>query len=211
MSGNLKKYKEMLAGLLPRGRAWEFVKKHPFLEGLAGELCRVDDMAEVLLREIDPAQTDELLEDYLAMTGIPDECTPSDLNNIELRNQMVQKLATQGALNAAFYIEVAENLGVTGIEVEKAQQFQMGSVMGDALNTYAAAGQFRMGDTVGTQLHETRWRYVFIATIPISESEVFMMGDRMGKRLREFGNELLECTFLKLKPAHGQVFFKFVE
>jgi len=214
MASNLVKYTQLLRNMLPQGIAWENVKNHPFVEGLSVEFCRVGDQAAVLLREIDPAQaTDsELLNDWFTMVGLPDECTPDDLTDQQKRDQIIQKLATIGSLSAPVYEGVGAFLGFD-IKVTDHVPFRVGNqVVGDDLtNSDPPRSIFRVGESrVGSQLRTPGWLYFFNAELPLTANDPFKVGEnRVGEELVQFGNELLECTIKKLKPAHTGVTFTF--
>jgi len=72
-------YAESIAALLPQGDAWprepgtELAKLRHWM---GTELAKVDARAANLLREADPRETLELLDEWEAEYGLPDECTP---------------------------------------------------------------------------------------------------------------------------------------
>lgn len=211
----IEKYRDLLRRLLPIGRAWEQVKSNLLLKAAAIEYCRVEERASVLLdTEMDPASTDELLTDWETTFGIPDECTPADQTINERRVQLQQKIAsTKGAINAQFYIDLAEDLGFDDVTIDDAVRFTVGRArVGDRLtNSDPPRSIFRVGTgRVGDQLKTPGWAFFFIIDIPATELEKFRVGTaRVGDPLVSFGNELLECTIRKLKPAHDGAFFTF--
>lgn len=212
MASNLDKYKEHIKRLLPTGFAWDQVRLHPLWEGIAGEFCRIGDRAKDLLREIDPNQTSELLEDWKATVGIPDECTPDDITLQETRDQIVQKLATEGSLSAKFFEDLALFYGFE-ITVTNWVPFQVGkSRVGDRLsNTTPPRDIFRVeNNRVGDQLRTFGWVHYFNAELPLTANDPFRVEtNRVEDRLVVYGNELLQCTIKKLKPAHSGVTFTF--
>lgn len=212
MASNVKKYASLLKNLLPLGRAWENVKDNTLWRGLGTELCRVEDRGVDLLREFGPLTTDELLDDWEALLGIPDECTPADQSINERRVQINQKLGLVGGINAQFYIDLAASLGFT-IEIENPLPFTVGRMrVGDALyNNQPPRDTFRVGDNVvSNQLAVFGWQFYFIAKVPVAELTRFRVGNsRVGEPLVEFGNALLQCTIRKSKPAHSGVVFLF--
>ncbi len=58
--------------------AWE--GENPLIEGLAPSLIRVHQRADALMKEIDPAQTTELIDRYETVYGLPDSCTRMGCN-----------------------------------------------------------------------------------------------------------------------------------
>lgn len=212
----LEAYKQLLINLLPKGKVWE-PREQPvldaLLEALATELCRVDDRKnDLLITEADPRTATETLENWESMLGLPDECTPDDLNEIDRRNQVVSKLTRQGALNATFYTDLIDDLGFEGT-VPDYNSFKVGTAtVGDEL-TNEFGSQFQVGrSTVGEQLTNSGWQYVFKVEIPATSSEVFKVGENVvGNPLRLFQNELVQCTINQLKPAHTFAFYVFTE
>lgn len=210
---SVQSFKRVIAKLLPTGLAWEQVKDHPFIEGLAGEFCRINDRAADLLREIDPAQTFELIDDWEAMLGIPDECTPADQTISERRAQIIQKLATEGGLSSQFYVDISQFYGFT-VQVYDNHPFRVGISRTDGeigrLTNYYDTDVFRVGDTVGEALETYNWRYYFTVKLPIESVDLFRVGENtVGDQLAVYQNEIIQCTVRKLKPAHAAVFFLF--
>jgi uncharacterized protein YmfQ (DUF2313 family) len=170
----------------------------------------VDDRVKQMLLEIDPTKTDESLDTWEGVLGLPDECTPEGLTVEERRNQVVQKLTNIGGLSKEFYEFNASQLGFE-IFVDNDLNFVAGRAKaGDKLTNYFNR-HFVAGSTAGTFLTEIGWRYVFTADIPVTAAEHFVAGSFAGDPLRSFSNELIECTIKKLKPAHAQAFFTFRE
>jgi len=217
MAGTVEKYRKLIRNLLPQGFAWDRVREHPLLEGLAVEFCRVGDRAADLLREIDPNQTTELISDWETMLGIPDECTPTGQSIVERREQIVQKLSVQSNLSIPFYEEIGAIFGFD-VTVTNHLSFQVGrsTVRDDLTNYDSPRDVFKVGsglfgeNTVGDKLQVPGWLHYFNIEMPISASEVFEVGQsQVGDKLVDFSNPLLECTYKRLKPAHAGVTFTF--
>lgn len=213
----IKKYTKLVKKLLPLGRAWDDIREDVInlFPGVAGEFCRIDERAKDLLKEIDPGTSTELLSDWESLLGLPDECTPENVDLNERRQQARQKLAAVGGLSAAFYEQVAANLGFDAI-VEDANPFRVGrSTVGQRLTNdliYERDVMSVGGFTVGQSLVDWKWDYYFTVDVEATVLEGFKVGENtVGEPLSVFGNELLECTIAKLKPAHTGSFFTFRE
>ena len=210
---SVEKYYSLLRNLLPKGKLWQPEEQPTFkayLQACAQELWRIDQRLEDLLYEADPRQTVELLEDWQRLLGLPDSCSQADISIDEQRDQILQKLTNVGGLSAAFYEFLGEQLGYE-ITVEDCINFRAGwSKAGDPLTNYFNE-HFVAGSTAGEFLTNIGWRFYFTVEMPITAAEHFEAGDVAGTPLREFTNPLIECTMLKLKPAHAAVFFKFKE
>ena len=215
MAASVDKYLKVLSDLLPNGKAWQDIKCSPLVRGLSHEFARIEDAIRNFLEvELDPRTTTELLPDWEKMLGIPDECTPDNLTLAERREQVTQKWTAQGGINAEYYEFVAEQLGFD-VEVVNIPDFRVGiSRVGEALTNHDVLENTRLRvgyGRVGERLRDYGWRFFFIVRLPASELRRFRVGEnRVGDRLVDFGNELLECTFKKLKPAHNGVLFRFV-
>lgn len=205
-------YSSLIKKLLPKGLAWEQVTEAmPGLyTGIATEFCRIDERGRDLLVELDPLTSVELLTDWETLLGLPDECTPLNLTLAERQQQARSKLSDQGGQSAAFFEARADDLGFPTTVVSDYHPFEVGrSTVGEAL-TNDFSIPFTVGMTVGNTLHDWGWRFVFNVNSPATVVEPFRVGQNVvGDRLVEFGNELLECTIKKLKPAHTQPFFTF--
>lgn len=211
----VEKYRRLLGKLLPLGRAWEQLKEdsQQILLGLAYEFCRVDERAQDLLQEFDPGTADELLTDWETLLGLPDECSPLAPDLAQRRQQARQKLAALGGTSKEFYEQVAANLGFDAI-VRDYRAFRVGiSRVGERLSNPFDPDKdvFRVGrNRVGDQLKIAGWRYIFEVNVEATVIEPFRVGrNRVGDPLVNFGNDILECTMAKLKPAHTGVFFTF--
>lgn len=207
----IAKYKQLLGKLFPIGKAWERVKEHVLLAGLAVEFNRVEERASDLVNiEFSPYTTTELLPDWEQLLGLPDECTPEGLSIDERRAQVVQKLATRGGASAAYFEQLATKFGFNAI-VTDYRQFEVGrSRVGEPLSNHFDH-KFRVGENrVGDVLRNTGWQYWFNVDVEATNLRKFRVGmNRVGEALVLASNPLFECTVRRLKPAHTAVFFTF--
>lgn len=213
-SEKIAKYKKLLADLLPPGRLWDILNQ-PTLSALIGslapEFARVDDRVADLLREADPRQCDETLEDWERVLGLPDSCTAADATVEERRQAVVQKYTEVGGISGNYYEFLINQLGYPAV-VTKWREFQVGrSVVGDPL-TNDFDMPFTVGMTVGHTLHDVGWLFYWNVKTDLAEDVHFEVGrSTVGERLRAYGNHLVECKIRKLKPAHAGVTFNFNE
>jgi len=212
-ASKLAAYKELLISFLPKGRLWSPRDQPIFnklLNATAQEPCRVDDRVKQLINfEVDPRTADEALDQWEGFLGIPDECTPTGQTPDERRQQATQKLTNVGGLSKTFYEQQNLDLGFV-TTVENWVNFLAGrGRAGDPISNYFNR-HFVAGSTAGTFLTEIGWRFFFNVELPASASEHFVAGSFAGDPLREFSNELIECTMKKNKPAHSGVTFTFV-
>lgn len=162
-----------------------------------------------MLRESDPSQTTELLEDWERVAGLPDPCDVVPVTIGERRDALVQKLTNIGGLSKSFFEFAGLQLGFT-ITVLDYKNFRAGfSVAGDPLTNYFHR-HFEAGDLAGTALQEFGWRFYFHVEAPLTLDNHFVAGSFAGDPLREFGNPAVECMIMRTKPAHSAVFFTYV-
>ena len=187
-------YRQLLYKLTPRGLAWPREKistLYAFYLGLACELFRMSERALQLIEEADPRTTTELITDWERIVGIPDECQqPAD--TLERRRaDVVARLTTLGSLSRQFYIDFAAYLGFT-ITIEEFRPFRVHySSAGDALTN---------GD----------WVYTWRVHAPIQMIKYFSAGiSQAGDPLASWGNDFLECSLNKRKPAETILLFAY--
>lgn len=195
----LEKYKRLILKLLPNGDAWEAKdridsKMTALSKGMAYEFARVEERGEILKgREANPSKTLELLPEWETLVGLPDDCTGAAPTLGDRRNQVLQKLRNRGGAtqNAAFFESLALNLGFV-VEVTTFKPFLAGkSVAGDALTN-------------------DPWKFWFQVATEDFLVQYFLAGQgTAGQPLQIVGNDTLECTIEKYKPAHTEVIFSF--
>ena len=194
----VEKYRRMFLGLFPRGEAWEARDRDDselslLSKGVAYELARVEERGIDLKREADPNKTLELLPQWEALCGLPDECTGEAPTLADRRNQVLQKLRNRGGAtqNESFFEALALNLGFV-VNVETFRPFLAGkSVAGDALTN-------------------DPWKFWFGVSTEDFLVQYFLAGQgTAGQALQIVGNDTLECTIVKYKPAHTEVLFSF--
>lgn len=208
-------YIDLLRKLLPKGRAWDRVKEDDIglLEAVATEYCRVDERGADLLNELDPRTATEMLSDWETLLALPDECTPAAVGLIERRDQARQKLSALGGISKSYYENIAQNLGFDAI-ISDYQSFRAGrGRCGDPLATPFDADRdvFKAGrNRAGDILVRHGWRYTMEVNVEATTVTNFRAGiGRAGDPLALAGNDLLQCTMAKLKPAHTSTFFTF--
>lgn len=187
-------YRDALAALLPSGPAWP---RDPgstlmmLLRALAAELERIDNRAAQLLAETDPASTTELLSDWERVVGLPDPCVTQTQTVAERRQALEGRLTSVGGQSRLFFIQLASRLGydITIDEFPSAAAATAGGI------TF-----------VGDEWAHT-WRVNVPATVGITP---FRVGSgAVGEPLRAWSNEVLECQFNRLKPAHSRLLFAY--
>lgn len=175
MARDWNSYYRLIRSLFPRGRAWNIdsgVMKE-LVQGKAVELARVDARVDALLLERNTLTTTELLSEFEAEFGLPDDCIdPSTYTTAERRAALNTKLTSLGSLRPNYYIGIAESLGYTGVTVTMYTPFWCGlGVSGDPC-----------GDQETIFYWTLKWTYDM--TKPLQDGQD------------------LECLVNRYKPAH---------
>lgn len=185
-------YKNQLQALLPPGRLWDALRANgsmadDLLAALAEEFARIDVRAEDLFRELDPRTASELLPEWEAWAGLPDVCTGSLATLQQRRNTLLSKLTSVGGQSRAYFVALAAALGYE-VTIDEFRPFTC--------------------ETGCDQpLYNEEWRFTWRVNAPEETIIEFTCESPCDESLRVWGNELLECTILALKPAHTNVLF----
>jgi uncharacterized protein YmfQ (DUF2313 family) len=205
------RYKALLKKLLPQGWAWDQEPESilDLLTGaLASEPARVEQRTDDFLREMDPYQTFEMLDNWERMLGLPDECSPDTYNPglAERRLRVVQKLTMIGGQSKEFFRQIAASLGydIDLYDVVNYQDFRVGrSRVGDRLTN---------STNPDGSASATGWAYAFQVKAPAEFVRYFKVGQNtVGERLVLAENSSLECIIRKYAPAHTTPIFSYEE
>lgn len=187
-----EQYAAQLDALLPLGQAWPRdadAKMRLLTRGLAEEFARVDARSKDLIGEVLPSTTLQMLEDWERATGLPDTCVATGQTIQERRNALLARLTSTGGQSRAFFIDLAKYLGFT-ITITEFKQFR--------------AGVSRAGESLNGDPWLNTWR----VNAPQTTIILFRTGaSTAGEPLAKWGNELLECVFRRVKPAHTHLQF----
>lgn len=190
-------YGRALGRLLPPGvalarRAGSAVMR--LLEGVGVELARLDVRARQLINEMTPSLTDELIEEWEAHVGLPDECTGDDGASVETRrSRVVAKLRQERRMSEDYYIGLAAGYGYT-VTIDHFQPADCNSDCNAALNTVAAG-----------------WPFAWLITVDgedVFTSYANCNGD-CNDALRLWDDAVLECVIERQRPAHTVPIFEY--
>jgi len=189
-------YLAQLQALLPRGLAWATdgaATITQLLRAWADEFARVDLRADQLLDAIDPSTTTELLAEWEAVAGLPDECVSVTQTIEQRRAALVSKLISTGGQSRAYFISIAQAMGYPDATIE---EFMGGMTCNDDCN-----------DSLGDIDAIFIWRL----NLPFSTAGRFVMtcNSDCNSALQSWGDAAIECRINKLKPAHTTVLFAY--
>lgn len=187
-------YREALAALAPEGLALPTNVDSWFqrlLAALAAEMARLDARASQLSDEVDPRQTTELLGDWERMVGLPDPCVTLAQTVAQRRLALAGRLTSVGGQSRDYFIAVAMRLGYTV-----------------TIDEFASAGA---ATSAGVTFSGDEWAHIWRVNVAASVAVTpFRVGSgSAGEPLRAWSNEVIECQFNRLKPAHTRVLFAY--
>lgn len=195
------RYLGVIKKLLPKGWAWRSAPGSVLdnlLAAFASEPARLEGRGFDFLKEMDPNQTFEMLDNWERLLGLPDECTPDDeLTLARRRLRVLQKLTTGGGQSKSFYRRIANQLGynIGVFDVENYSAFRV--------------GRSRVGDPL---TNTDEWAFAFQIKAPASTIRRFRVGQSVvGERLVLAENVTLECVIRRFAPAHTVPVFSYTE
>jgi uncharacterized protein YmfQ (DUF2313 family) len=181
--------------LLPRGRIWHrgwgWIQDADLLT-LMPVWSRLSTRLNDLIQEIFPCTTTELLPEWEATLGLPDECTGPLPTQQQRQAAVCGKFVGRGGNSREYFIHLAASLG-----------FQI------EIKTYAPfrASINRAGDPV----YDEKWAYAWSVIATETAVVYFTAGhSTAGDPLATWGNALLEFEFERIKPAHTEIVFEYV-
>ncbi|WP_295537402.1 putative phage tail protein [uncultured Pseudacidovorax sp.] len=190
-------YAGALQALLPRGRVWN---RDPDSEqgrlalGLAGVLATNNARANNLLRDAFPASTLELLEEWEATLGLPDECMAGqDLTVADRQRIVLQRVLEQGGQSRPYFLALAASLGYPWATITEFAPMNCDSTCDAAL--YSEADRHV-------------WRFNF--NQPADSYRQMTCNDVCTSALTSYAPSLAECPISERTPAHTTVIFGYL-
>lgn len=190
---------QVLASLIDKlHRGWVLARRggllDALLETIATGVARVEAEAEQVMDEVDPRTAVAFLPDFERVLG-PDPCG-RDLGDLTLdqRQRLAhQRWTARGGQSIPYFIGLAERLGVT-VEIEEYWP--------------SVAGVLRAGEPLIGAGEQFTW----VVRLALIGEWWFRAGaNTAGEPLGGLILSDIECEFRRLKPAHTQVVFSYVE
>lgn len=195
---NAADIQSQLYKLFPPGPIWSRVvggRFAAFLAGAAEELARVHNEIAGLVDEFDPSTTDDLLEDWERVAGLPEPCDPDPPTDKPTRRQLlVAKLRSVGGQTPSYYKAISD--AATGEDC--------------TINEFSGS-LFTAGSTAGSPLYSSGWAFWWSVSIPNTDPTFFKAGDGAGGALAVYPSTVssLGCMLDRIKPEHTRFFFDF--
>ena len=161
------------------------------------------------LRGLIPLAALEWLEDYERVYGLPGDCRQQGLLLQERLALLAIALAERAAINRAYFVWLAAQLGYA-VSIEEFDQFKAGfSRAGGRITNYEAL--FSAGWRAGLSLAQgAPWQYVWVVHAIDEPTTLFRAGvSAAGEPLVSWSNQLLECAIRAAAPAHTMVHFAY--
>lgn len=183
-------YVQLITDLTPTGAVWNTEEESvqaKLRRIQATELAYLHQRSDVLVNECVPSGAVELLEDWEAEFGLPDNCSPLADTFAERVATLVEKATRVGGQSRRFYIELAAMLGYE-IEITECRPFM--------------CGISHCGTDPLTEGHEVR--FVWYVTVKNSKLLYLRCGDgTLDQHLLDFRQaDDLSCIFQKLNASH---------
>lgn len=186
---------QALADLLPKGTAWEAKNiensnMRKLLMAMSKEFRRVQDKINEFATEHRPETTTNLIEEWEAAVGIPDECFSNKVSIDLRRKQVVAKLAKMNVQTAKDFIELAAYFGYN-VTIKNAED---GSVIPLVLPFTLGEIDYLINTMIVKFIDLDSPENVLPATLPFT----------LGK-----DSNIITCIFNKLKPATIEIIFTY--
>ncbi|KDR25421.1 tail protein [Caballeronia zhejiangensis] len=183
-----------MQALLPRGRVWPRdpdAVQTKVLSGLAPSYERQTARANYLLIDAFPSTTYELLPEWESTLGLPDPCAGAAPTIPARRAQVVARLTAVGGSSIAQLTAFAASLGYAVTITQYTQ---------------ARAGMLRAGQPCCGY----DWNFAWKITAPLNTVVRAVAGAMAaGDPLASWGNNVLECEFRAVMPAHTILIFAY--
>jgi uncharacterized protein YmfQ (DUF2313 family) len=190
-------YLTQLQALLPPGRAWSRDPDAALTAviGISADgLARADARAGSLIRESDPRDAIELLEQWEGMFGLPDSCAPPEAYDTlaERRAALAQRVTAIGGVTPQYLIDLAAAMGFA-ITITEIRPTVCGVAQcGDELIPAEAIFGFEINAPATSVID--------------AECGNTECGEPLGSAVE---NTALECLVRRVAPAHTTPYFNY--
>lgn len=188
-------YRSQILALMPRGRAWPHHVGSVlarYVDALAARFADIDARAVALLDELLASRTVDLLPEWEADVGLPDDCSELASTLQARRASVVLVLTGQPDMSPESFREIGRRFGAD-LNVHQLDQARADAIPG-------------LDTTNG------RWRYVWWIEIPrTADDRFFSVLSHVNTPLKTTLRNLeLECRLLAASPAHTALQISYV-
>jgi uncharacterized protein YmfQ (DUF2313 family) len=151
-----------------------------------------ESFAEALLVETDPRTTEILLADWERVYGLPGACSGAGTTIEERRAYLMAKVAETGGLTKSYFLNLAAALGYVDTTI----------------TTFRPIG---CESSCEGPVVDEPWRFVWFVNLPHEGDNYsqFRADSICTTAVDFYLTGLLECVFMRLKPADGYVIFTY--
>ena len=191
----IEKHADALANYLPGGRLFEAgkvsgTKLRSVLLGLAKEFSTAEGYLKTISNEYDINTTTLFINEWESAVGIPDSCFKGDGTIEQRRSHVLVKLASLGIQTEEDFEELGS---IIGIAIVVTPGFEVSGV-------FPMTFPFIFFDTIAES------RFTIVVDFTVEAASKFTLTFPF-----TFGSDeiaILECLFLKLKPANCNILFR---
>lgn len=190
-----EQYAQAFIQLMPLGLLFEIddsTQLYKLILAICANYEIFDAYCDNFLQEIYPDTTQQLLTDWEAEYGLPDECSQPDDTTETRRKLLLAKYNALGGQTAAYYIKLALYLGYV-ITITEFTTFRTNI------------------NKTNDVLYGEAWKWVWQVNCTSTTGIYFRTNlSTTNEKLIDFGNERLICFLEKYKPAHTHLIFNFI-
>jgi uncharacterized protein YmfQ (DUF2313 family) len=161
------------------------------LIGLASEFLRTREQVNYIYDQYDPRATEDMLENWEEMVGIPDDCFSRNATREQRREQVLLKLVGMNATTREQFIKIADILG-----------YNIDVLNGVDYSTFPLTLPFLL-------MEDDEKEFIIIIKI-LSEPEAETFPLTLPFTLNSDFPEILKCLFEKIKPAHTRIYYQYL-
>lgn len=191
----IEKHADALANYLPGGRLFQGAKTsgtkiRALLLGLAKEFSIAEGYLKTISNEYDINTTTLFISEWEAAVGIPDSCFKADGTIQQRRSHILIKLASLGIQTEEDFEELGN---IIGLSIVITSGFEVSG-------TFPMTFPFIFFDTIADS------RFTIVVDFTVEAASKFPLTFPF-----IFGSDeiaILECLFLKLKPANCNIIFR---
>lgn len=162
------------------------------VEAEGAQLDRFAEDVATLPRELDPRSASYLLADWERVYGLPDECRKASDTIVDRRLRLAAKVAETGGISRDYFLSLAAALGYTDV-------------------TITSFKPWNCEMSCEAQLLSESDRFAWRVNVPGQQTvyRQFTAESSCEDPIDAYKQGPLECLFIKLQPADGDLIFNY--